>query len=81
MISTSNFNDLCKNALVSWREGYNRVSPVARQLYDVVTSVTQTSEHSQIDGPGFARRKSEGQRYAIGDPVQGYSLDILGLLA
>lgn len=33
-----------------------------------------TSEHSQIDGPGFARRKAQGQRYAVGSPVQGYSL-------
>lgn len=76
MITTAQFNDLVKNALVKWREGYERVTPAARQMYDVVTTGVQTSEHSQIDGPGFARRKQEGQRYAIGDPVQGYSLKL-----
>lgn len=74
MITTAQFNDLVKNALVQWRKGYERVTPVARQLYDVVMTGVQTSEHSQIDGPGFARRKQEGERYAIGSPVQGYSL-------
>ncbi|MCX6822223.1 MAG: hypothetical protein NTW30_05615 [Candidatus Aenigmarchaeota archaeon] len=76
MITTAQFNDLVKNALVKWREGFDKVSPAARQMYDVVTTGVQTSEHSQIDGPGFARRKQEGQRYAIGDPVQGYSLKL-----
>lgn len=74
MITTSQFNDLVKNAKVSWREGYDRVTPAARQMYDVVSTEVMTSEHSQIDGPGFARRKQEGQRYTIGSPKQGYSL-------
>ena len=76
MITTTQFNDLVKNALVQWRKGFERVAPVARQMYDVVQTSVMTSEHSQIDGPGFAKRKKEGQRYAIGNPVQGYSLKL-----
>lgn len=75
-ITTSQFNDVVKNALVEWRKGYDGVTPAARALYDVSSTSKMTSEHSQIDGPGFARRKSEGQRYAIGNPKQGYSLTL-----
>lgn len=76
MITTSQFNDLVKNATVKWREGYERVSPAARALYDVVSTAVQTSEHSQIDSFGFARRKREGERSHVTDPVQGYSLKL-----
>ncbi len=76
MISTSQWNDLVKNAKVSWREGFDLVTPIARSLYDVSNVSTQTSEHSQIDGPGFAKRKEEGNKYVVGSPKQGYSLKI-----
>ena len=75
-ILTTDFNDLVKNAKVSWREGFDRITPVAREMYDVTSTSVMTSEHSQIDGPGFARRKLQGQRYAIGNPKQGYSLTL-----
>lgn len=76
MISTAQFNDLVKNAKVKWREGYDLVKPVAVQLYDKYSVTEMTSEHSQIDNPGFARRKSQGDRYAIGSPKQGYSITL-----
>lgn len=76
MILTTQFNDLVKNAKVQWREGFERVAPAAREMYDVTVTSVMTSEHSQIDGPGFARRKAQGQRYAVGSPVQGYSLTL-----
>lgn len=76
MITTSQFNDLVKNAKVKWREGYDMVAPAARQLYDVYSVQEMTSEHSQIDGPGFAKRKSQGDRYTIGSPMQGYSITL-----
>lgn len=74
MINTDQWGDLTKNALVDFREGYNSVEKVARKLYDVTPVSVQTSEHSQIDGFGFAKRKTEGGQYAIGSPKQGYSL-------
>ena len=74
MITSAQFNDVVKNALVVWRKGYGYIAPAARQMYDVTSTSVLTSEHSQIDGPGFARRKNEGQRYVIGSPKQGYSL-------
>lgn len=73
MILTTQFNDLVKNAVVDWRAGYESVPEAARQLYDVMDNPNLTSEHSSIDPPGFARRKSEGGSYAEGNPVQGYS--------
>jgi hypothetical protein len=76
MILTSQWNDLVKNAKVQWREGYKLVPMAARTLYDVAPVEVQTSEHSQIDGPGFAKRKQEGQKYAVGSPKQGYSLNL-----
>ena len=48
----------------------------ARQLYDVVNQPWLTSEYSQIDPPGFAKRKAEGQAYPIGSPIQGYTLNL-----
>lgn len=52
------------------------ITPAARALYDVYNVSEKTSEHSQIDGPGYAKRKKEGDRYVIGSPVQGYSLNL-----
>lgn len=75
-ILTAQFNDLVKNALVAWREGYEYVEKNARQLYDIVPNENLTSEYSQIDGPGFARRKEEGGSYVIGSPRQGYTLNL-----
>lgn len=75
-ILTTQYNDLVKNAKVSWRAGYDMVPSVARKLYDVRSTSEKTSEHSQIDGPGFAKRKSEGAVYQIGSPKQGYSLTL-----
>lgn len=74
MITTAQFNDLVKNAKVKWREGYDLIKPAARGLYDAYTVTEMNSEHSQIDNPGFARRKAQGDRYTIGSPKQGYSL-------
>lgn len=75
-ILTTEYEDLTKNALVNWREGYYSVKEAARQLYDIVPNENLTSEHSSIDDPGFARRKAEGQPYAIGNPKQGYTLNL-----
>lgn len=75
-ILTSEYNDLVKNALVTWREGYMSVPENARQLYDLVPNENLTSEYSQIDPPGFAKRKDEGTPYAIGSPKQGYTLNL-----
>ena len=76
MITTSQFNDLVKNAKVKWREGYDMVASAARELYDVYSVSEMTSEHSQIDGPGFATRKNQGDRYVVGSPQQGYSITL-----
>lgn len=75
-ILTTQFNDLVKNALVKWREGYESVPERARVLYDIQTNPWQTSEHSHIDPPGFARRKDEGSTYTVGSPQQGYTLNL-----
>jgi len=75
-ILTTQFDDLVKNALVMWREEYDSVEKNARQLYDIVPNEDLTSEYSQIDSPGFARRKDEGGPYVIGSPRQGYSLNL-----
>jgi hypothetical protein len=75
-ILTTQFNDLVKNALVTWREGYMSVPEAARQLYDIIGNENLTSEYSQIDNPGFARRKDQSGAYAIGNPRQGYTLNL-----
>lgn len=75
-ILTTQFNDLVKNALVQWREEYLSVPQAARTLYDIVPNEHLTSEYSQIDSPGFARRKDEGGAYAVGSPRQGYTLNL-----
>jgi hypothetical protein len=75
-ILTTQFNDVVKNAKVQWREGYDSVPKAARELYDVTSTDTLTSEHSSIDGYGFARRKQEGQNYTYGSIKQGYTLNL-----
>ena len=75
-ILTTEYNDLVKNALVTWREGYQSVPEVARTLYDIIGNPNKTSEYSQIDSYGFARRKNEGGGFVKGDPKQGYTLNL-----
>ena len=75
-ISTENWNDLVKNSLIVWREGYDGVEENARQLYDMQTNPFKTSEYSHIDPPGYAKRKEEGAAYKVGSPQQGYTLNL-----
>ena len=75
-ILTDQFNDLVKNSSIVWREGFDAVPEAARQLYDIVSNPWKTSDYSQIDSAGFAKRKYEGGSYAIGSPIQGYSLQL-----
>lgn len=76
MILTTQFNDVVKNAKVQWREGFDSVPKAARQMYDVRNVTEKTSEHSIIDGYGFAKRKDEGGLYAYGSIAQGYKLNL-----
>lgn len=75
-ILTTQFNDVVKNARVQWREGFASVPMAARQMYDVRSVTEMTSEHSIIDGYGFARRKQQGEKYTYGSIKQGYSLNL-----
>ena len=76
MITTAQFNDFVKNAMVKWREGYDRADNSITQLYDITDTDFQTSDHSQIDGYGYARRKGEGDQVTKGTLKQGYSVII-----
>jgi hypothetical protein len=76
MILTTQFNDVVKNAKVQWREGFMSVPKAARQMYDVTSTDVMTSEHSIIDGYGFAKRKQQGQNYTYGSIKQGYTLNL-----
>lgn len=62
--------------MVQWREEYESVDKAARLLYDITPNENLTSEHSHIDSPGFAKRKDEGDQYAVGSPRQGYTLNL-----
>lgn len=75
-ILTTEYNDLVKNANVMWREEYEKVPKMARQLYDIMDQPNLTSEYSHIDSPGFARRKDQSSPYTIGSPKQGYTLNL-----
>lgn len=72
-INSTTFVDFVKNALVMWREGYERVPMKAKQLYDVSSNQMLTSEHSSLDGFTFAKRKGEGDDYQQENPTQNYS--------
>jgi len=76
MILTTQFNDLVKNAKVQWRDGFNSIPFAARKMYDIRNVTDKTSEHSIIDGYGFAERKNEGEKYAYGSIKQGYTLNL-----
>ncbi|MFA5990443.1 MAG: hypothetical protein WC803_12680 [Sphingomonas sp.] len=52
------------------------VPKAARQMYDVTSTDVMTSEHSIIDGYGFAKRKQQGQNYTYGSIKQGYTLNL-----
>ena len=52
------------------------VPKAARAMYDVRNVSEMTSEHSIIDGYGFAKRKSEGDNYTYGSIKQGYKLNL-----
>jgi len=76
MILTTQFNDVVKNAKVQWRKGFMEIPMAARKLYDVRNVSEKTSEHSIIDGYGFAKRKQEGDNYTYGSIKQGYTLNL-----
>lgn len=48
----------------------------ARELYDIRNVSEKTSEHSIINGYGFAKRKQEGGNYVYGSIRQGYTLNL-----
>ena len=73
-ILTTQFNDLVKNALVTWRESYNSVDENARQLYDIIDNPALNTEYSQLDPAGFARRKQQGGAYVEGSPIERYPM-------
>jgi hypothetical protein len=75
-ILTTQFNDVVKNAKVQWREGFMSIPEAARKMYDVRNVSEKTSEHSIIDGYGFAKRKQEGENYTYGSIKQGYTLNL-----
>lgn len=75
-ILTTQFNDLVRNATISWREGYGSVPEAARQLYDISSNDLKITDFAQIDSSGFAKRKDEGDAYAVSNPRQGYSLTL-----
>lgn len=76
MITTTQFDDVVKNATVLWKEGFDEVPLVAKQLYDVRQVKVMTSEHSSFSGYTFAERKQEGQNYTYGNINQGYTLNL-----
>ena len=45
-------------------------------MYDVRNVSEMTSEHSIIDGYGFAKRKEQGSSYTYGSIKQGYTLNL-----
>lgn len=75
-INSVTFNDFVKNAEVMWREGYQRVPLVAKQLFDVRMNDRLVTEHSSMDGFTFAREKAEGDSYFQENPTQNYSLTL-----
>lgn len=76
MITTAQFNDFVKNATVKWREGYDRVDQSVKELYEMSSTDFLTSEHSQLDGYGYARRQTEGGLITKGNIKQGYSVNL-----
>lgn len=76
MININAFEDLTRNALITWRAGYDAVEKVAQQLFDVVGNDNLNTEYSQIDNYGYARRKDEDGSFAKGSPKQGYTLTL-----
>ena len=72
-INSTTFNDFVRNATIMWRRGYERVSLVAKQLYDVSENKLEVTDHSSLDGFTFARRKDESDDYFEENPTQNYS--------
>lgn len=75
-INTSTFNDFVRNAVITWRKGYERVPMRAKALYEVINNQLYVTEHSSMDGFTYARRKDEGDVYYQENPTQNYSKTI-----
>lgn len=72
MITTASFNDLVKNAYVSWAKAREEFPSVRSQLA-VIKSVTEkTSEHSSLSMLPTARRRDDGGDAFKGSLKQGY---------
>lgn len=72
MITSAQFNDLVKNALVQWNMARKEEKPV-RSILAYVKPVTEaTSEHSDISSVVTARRRNQGDDSFKGTLKQGY---------
>lgn len=72
-INTASYPDFVRNAKVMWRDGYENVPLVAKQMYDVRMSDELVTEHSSMDDFGFARELTESDNYYEDTPTQNYS--------
>jgi len=72
-ISTAQFSDLTKNAMVQWEEARKEFNSVRQSLYNIINVSEKTSEYSNISSTPTARRRSEGDDAYKGTLKQGYT--------
>lgn len=72
-ITTANYPDFVRNAVITWRKGYERVPLTVKQLYEVIYNEQLNTEHGSMDGFTFAHRKPEGDNYYKAAPSENYT--------
>ena len=71
-ITTRSFNDLVKNAYVSWSQARNEFPSVRSQLAVIENSMELSPESSRMGGVQTARRQNEGDDAWKGTLKQDY---------
>lgn len=74
LVNTQSFTDFTTNAEIKWRERFEKFPRAAVALYDVEDVSVITGDESSFDTYSVARKKEEGQDFAMLSVNQGYRL-------
>lgn len=73
VINTISFPDFVSNAEIKWRKRFDEFPKVAGVLYDIEDVSVLTSNESSFDSFSVAKKKEEGQDFAMLNVSQGYN--------
>src|SRR3990167_10424685 len=72
VINTISFPDFVSNSEIKWRKRFEEFPKIASVLYDIEDVSVLTSDESSFDTFSVAKKKEDGQDFAMLNVSQGY---------